>query len=97
MIRPDETEIRGAWLDRGGRVEADQNCRRIEHLVHVYLKEVGRDGSGWDILYVDPADGRYWELVYPESQLQGGGPPLLAHIATPEARLKYALPSSTDR
>jgi len=92
MIRPDETVIQGAWIDRRGRVEADQSCGRIDQLVQAYLKEMGRDGSGWDVLYVDPADGRYWELIYPESQLQGGGPPLLRHLTAAEARRKYTVP-----
>jgi hypothetical protein len=92
MIRPDETEIRGAWIVREGRVEADHNCQRIEHLVRASLLEVGRDASGWDVLYVDSRDGRYWELTYPESQLHGGGPPLLRHLAAVDARRRYNLP-----
>ena len=92
MIRPDETEIEGAWINRQGRDEADQNCERIEKLVRTTLREVARDPSGWDILYVDPGDGRYWELIYPQSHLQGGGPPLLRHLAAADAKTKYNLP-----
>ncbi len=92
MIRPDETEIRGTWVERGGGLEADENCRRIDRLLRTCLKEIGRDGSGWDILYLDPCDGRYWELIYPDSHLQGGGPPLLRHLTEAEVRRRYKLP-----
>jgi len=88
-IRPGETEIRGGWASNGGRVDADSNCRRIDQLVEAHLREVARDASGWDVLYVDPSDGRYWELVYLESHLQGGGPPTLRHLTAEAARSKY--------
>jgi hypothetical protein len=91
-IRPDETEIRGAWTYQGGRAEADQTCRRIEELIQHPLREVGRDPSGWDVLFLDPSDNRYWELTYPESHLHGGGPPVLRHISQAEARRKYGIP-----
>jgi hypothetical protein len=89
-IRPDENEIRGAWIIRNGRAEADQTCRRIEQLLE-YLREAGRDSSGWDVLYVDPSDGRYWELIYPDSQLHGGGPPTLRNLSEAAARKKYGI------
>ena len=73
----------------GGRVQADANARRIENLVHSQLREVGRDASGWDALYVDPHDGRLWELLYLESESQGGGPPTLRNLSVSAARVKY--------
>ena len=91
-IRVEETEIRGRWTTDAGKVEADQTCRRIEQLVAGYLREVGRDASGWDVLYSDPSDGRYWELIYPESHLHGGGPPTLRNLTEEEARKKYRVP-----
>lgn len=85
-----ETLLVGRWLPKneGGYV-ADDTCRRIEALVHRHLKELGRDASGWDALYLDPNDGRYWELIYPASELPGGGPPELRCLSVSEARLKY--------
>lgn len=39
--------------------------------------EIGRSDSGWDVLYLDKSDGRYWELTYPgDKQLSGGIPSL---------------------
>jgi len=32
------------------------------------------DYNGWDVLYLDPADGRYWERILPSSEMHGGGP-----------------------
>ena len=88
-IQPNETEIRGTWTVVKGRVEADSNCRRINELVAHHLRRVAKDASGWDSLYVDPSDKRFWELTYPESALHGGGPPCLMCIPQDEARKKY--------
>ena len=90
-IPPDETEIRGSWITRGQEVVADDNCHRIEHLIKNCLEEVGSDASGWDTLYRDPVDGRHWELLYPQSDMHGAGPPLLRHVGCDEARAKYGV------
>ena len=50
----------------------------------------GRRG-GWEVLYPEPRDGRFWELIYPHSQMQGGGPPRLHLLSSKEARAKYCL------
>lgn len=89
LLQPGELEVRGSWKVVAGRVEADENCFRIETLTRSYLHEVAHDDSGWDTLYVDPCDGRHWELTYPDSQSQGGGPPSLKHLTAEQARAKY--------
>jgi len=53
------------------------------------LREIGRDAGGWDILYRDPQDGRYWELIYPRSHMHGGGPPELRCLTPEETEKKY--------
>jgi len=88
-IASDEIMISGRWETVAGKVRADEVCRRIEDLITNYLVELGKDASGWDRLFVDPSDGRYWELTYPDSQLHGGGPPRLANLAKSEAGVKY--------
>jgi hypothetical protein len=89
-IDPSETVIIGKWLPNNqGGVVADDACRRIDALVHGYLRELGRDSSGWDVLYRDPDDGRLWELIYPQSELSGGGPPQLRCMTVEGARQKY--------
>ena len=88
-IKPSETVLTGQWILQGGRPVADDVCKRILALTSSHLVEVGRDASGWNALYRDPNDGRYWELIYPQSELQGGGPPQLRCLTADEARQKY--------
>jgi hypothetical protein len=88
-IKPSETVLTGQWVLQGGRPVADDVCKRILALTKSHLLEVGRDASGWNTLYRDPTDGRYWELVYPQSEIHGGGPPELRCLTTNEAREKY--------
>ena len=90
-IRPHETEIRGSWTRSGREVVADDACRRIDQLASSHLEEVGHDATGWDTLYRDPTDGRYWELIYPQSNQHGGGPPLLRQVGPDELRSKYGV------
>lgn len=91
MINSNETEIRGNWKTVDGKSVADESTRRIEVLVKQYLKEVRRDVSGWDVLFTDPSDGRFWELTYPQSELHGGGPPLLRWLTEHQVRKKYGM------
>lgn len=88
-IKPSETVLTGQSILQGGRVVADDVSKRIHALTSSYLVEVGRDASGWNTLYRDPNDGRYWELTYPQSELHGGGPPQLKCLSVDEARRKY--------
>lgn len=87
-ITTEETEVRGNWILEGG-VVADEMCRRIEWLKSNWLQRVSTDSSGWEALYKDPYDGRYWELTYPQSELHGGGPPTLRFISDESAKSKY--------
>lgn len=83
------TELSGTWIIQGKTLIADQTCRRIERLIANSLKEIAVSKEGWEILYKDPTDGRYWELTYPNSERQGGGPLKLAVISPEEAVFKY--------
>jgi Immunity protein 27 len=89
-IDPDETVLTGRWLPNGqGGYVDDDTCRRIDRLVHTQLNELGRDASGWDVLYRDSNDGRLWELIFPHSELHGGGPPQIRCLTVDQARQKY--------
>lgn len=88
-IDPSETVLTGQWILQSERPVADDVCKRILALTSSHLVEVGRDASVWNALYRDPNDGRYWELTYPQSELQGGGPPQLRCVTADEARQKY--------
>lgn len=87
--RPNETSIICNWIKVGDRIEGDPACERIEFLTYEYLEKIGTDESGWDTLFRDPEDGRYWERIYPSSHMHGGGPPTLAVMSEGEARIKY--------
>lgn len=84
-----ETNLIGEWKVVDGKMIGNETCKRIEHLVSSVLKEVGRDATGWDVLYCDPQDHRYWELIYPQSHMHGGGPPQLRCLTLDEATSKY--------
>jgi hypothetical protein len=88
-IDPSETIFTGRWILRGGRPVADDVCKRIFDLTEAHLVKLGSDATGWDVLYRDPTDGRYWELAYPQGELHGGGPPQLKCLTIEEARQKY--------
>jgi hypothetical protein len=88
-IQPWETIMVGQWIVENGRVVADQTSQRIARLIKENLVEVGRDASGWDVLYRDPEDDRLWELIYPHSEQHGGGPPELRALSVEKAKQKY--------
>ena len=77
----------------GGRPEsvasAKRETDRINWLVRSKLRKLATASGGWDTLYLDPKDGRYWERTYPHGQLHGGGPPALTNISQETARDKY--------
>lgn len=96
-LQPWETNLTGEWKFVNGAMIGDEACERIEYLVSHVLKEVGRDVTGWDILYCDPHDNRYWELIYPHSNMHGGGPPQLRSLTLNEAKVKYGDSATKDR
>lgn len=89
MIAANETRLTGKWLLSEGRMVEDETCKRITKLVNEYLVKLGDDPSGWETLYRDPNDGRFWELTYPQSEMHGGGPPELRYLSQDEAAQKY--------
>ena len=90
-LRPEENDLTSAWLVEGDQVIADEVCQRIDLLVEGHLQLIDSADAGWSRLYLDLADGRYWELTYPQSEMHGGGPPRLAHISADAAKIKYGV------
>jgi hypothetical protein len=88
-LQPSETDLVGRWVSANGKVSGDETTQRIQHLITDRLKRVAATSGGWDVLYQDPRDGRYWELTYPDSGMHGGGPPRLAWLSSEQARQKY--------
>jgi Immunity protein 27 len=65
-LKTSETVLNGQWILQNGWLVADEVCKRIDALIRSELLEVGRDPSGWNTLYRDPSDGRFWDLTYPQ-------------------------------
>lgn len=89
-LGPEETELRGYWLDMGSAMAPDSNWERIDSLTAEHLKPVAQGKDGREKLYRDPADGRLWELVPVEPNL-AAGPPLLRVIERAKAEEKYGV------
>jgi hypothetical protein len=87
-----ETDLIGSWINGKDGLEADPIERRIGWLTKHYLREMATTPRGWDILYRDPNDDRYWELTYPRSVMQRAGPMRLTNIPKETARRKFGLP-----
>jgi len=96
-IEPFETEITGAWIVRDNKVMADRNCERIDRLTSSHLRVLTTGAAGWDTLYLNPSDGAYWECVYPQSNMHGGGPPQLRRLTIDQAKQKYSAWSFSEQ
>ena len=94
-LAPDEHLLAGAWGEERNRATHDDVDRRILWLVTRRLVAVGHAAGGWDQLYRDPRDGRYWELTFPQGSLHGGGPRRLESVDARVAREKYGVDEST--
>ena len=68
----------------GSKIVKNDACKRIDFLIKNHLKKIGTDKTGWNTLYLNLEDGRYWELTYLENQLHGGGPPSLINLKDSE-------------
>lgn len=88
-LQPNEIELIGEWTFANGKTLGNKTCNRIDYLINHVLQKIGYDESGWDVLYRDPNDARFWELTYPQSHMHGGGPPRLTSITIEQARVKY--------
>ena len=89
MIESNIFELTGKWIIMNGQIVADPTCQRIFDLIKNYLVVISHDQSGWDTLYREPNELKLWELTYPQSELQSGGPPKLQRISVNEAKMKY--------
>lgn len=85
----DETRLQGNWIAKKGSVVQDAVCERIQWLTDSFFQQIAVDGDNWSALYINPEDDCYWELTYPNSHMQGGGPPMLQRISATEAKKNY--------
>ena len=92
-LGPGERQLVGGWVDQEGGRTLDEVDRRIFWLVTRRLIPRGQAHQGWEQLFEDPRDGRFWELTFPEGSLHGGGPRLLTRVGEEQAREKYGVGS----
>jgi hypothetical protein len=92
-LKPHETDLVGGWAFDGKRVSADLIESRIKDLIQHNLEKiaVSAESGGWETLYRDPSDGRFWELTYSLSEMHGGGPMRLKNITVVDAVSKYRI------
>jgi len=95
-ITPDENEIVGNWIAVDGKVYNDQLSNRIEYLIDNCLKKISTDKSGWNFLYQDINDRRFWELIYRNGHYHGGGPKALYFIEKKVAIKKYNIEANNS-
>jgi len=95
-IDSNEIEIIGNIILKDGYVTFDSTAERIEILINEFLIKIATDISGWDVLYKNPIDNAFWELIYPNSYLLGSGAPLLKKIDINSAFYKEKYPSVAD-
>jgi hypothetical protein len=90
-----ETEVIGSWIVSNGKVVSDPACSRIQDLLRAELELVAVANNGWERLFRDPADGRYWELFFPHGELQAGGPQALRVMSLTSVQEKYGIAMSS--
>ena len=92
-IDGNETLIEGNWEFVDGRMIPNSAVKRIRSLINDELTKIAVASSGWETLYRDPHDGRFWELTYLHGEMHGGGPESLRFIDVHGAEQKYGIRS----
>ena len=90
QIKSNETIIDSDWTKPSNHLTRDDAFevqKRIYWLKTNYLEKL--IDKGWEILYIDRNDNRFWELTYPKNEMHGGGPPLLKNIDKDMVILKF--------
>ena len=75
-----ENILRGTWIEREGEVTEDETCKMINHLIDQVFSLIEVNTEDWQAIYQNPHDESLWRLSYPNSELHGGGPPMLERI-----------------
>ena len=92
-LNQNEVELIGKWITVDNGICCDAVCERIEWLIKHQLRKVAisKQWGGWETLFQDIDDGRYWERTFPQSEMQGGGPPMLKYQTIDQAKAKYVI------
>lgn len=89
LIESDRTEYIGGRYFKDGVMYADEITEFIHRETACHLDQLGADETGWNLLYRDRRDSRYWEMTYPKSYLQGAGPPALRLLTLEEVKARF--------
>ncbi|WP_082434612.1 Imm27 family immunity protein [Devosia sp. A16] len=76
----DRPHLADKWIVDGTHVIASGDAGAIDELLANSLEEVASNDGGWRRLYRHRTGGHFWELSYPNSELQGGGPRRLVQL-----------------
>ncbi len=73
------TELNDVWVLHDGKMVAEGDAETIDSLLKTKLVELRK--RNWAILYRHKDGGELWDLVYPQCEMQGGGPRRLRRLA----------------
>jgi len=73
-------DLRDVRYAENGKVTACGDAAAIDEMLATKLEEVRTEKSGWTIVFRHRDTNQLWELSYPQSELQGGGPRRLRRI-----------------
>ncbi|HBD27039.1 Imm27 family immunity protein [Flavobacterium sp.] len=91
LIEEKEKELTGNWIFKDGKIVEDETSKRIKFLIDNFLVKIAVSPSGWEKLFQDPNDLRFWELTYNDGEFHGGGAPSLRNISKEMAVKNYSL------
>jgi Immunity protein 27 len=75
---PFPAELNDIWVLRDGKMVAEGDAKAIDALLETSLVELKT--ANWAILYRHKDTAELWQLVYPQSEMHGGGPRRLRRL-----------------
>ena len=88
-LEPHERQLSGRWNAEVANGVGDVVDARIFWLVTERLTPTARSFDGWDAVFFDSRDGRFWELTFPHGSLFAGGPRQLTLVSPDVVAEKY--------
>lgn len=73
-----------AYMNRLEGNEGQEYARK--NLIQVLVDDVN-----WKILHRNPITGEHWMECFPQSELQGGGPPVFVKISKEEVKREFGI------
>ena len=57
-----------------------------QEYAHNHLIQVAVNDVDWTVLHRNPVTGEYWKEFFPQSEMEGSGPPVCVKISEEEAK-----------